>query len=653
MANQTQTMFSPPPPGAVIKPYTGTFGRTQLIHLLRRTLFGVSPADMKAFEGKTLDEVVTALLNVSATQPAPPVKNYSTDVKGKEPDMDPVTKLQRKDAAGNLLYVTLKNPDDSVKKDGLGNILYSMVTVDAKDDYDIPSTAAKYPNWKGLKMGETWVNYRVEQGVTFNSDGRRNRSLKSWWIQLMVEQERNLREKMTLFWHNHIATEMVDVNNAQMSYFHVALLRKYAIGNFKELIKEVTLDPSMLYYLNGDTNDGSGTGVNVNENFGRELQELFCVGKGLNSKYTEDDVKAAARVLSGWVTNQRQKIDETKITTIIDVTKVSTQIDDPAIPYKSYYFPSRHDKKDKQFSAFYGNKVIKGDATLTGGVNEINQLMDMIFANVEVSKFLVRKLYTFFVHYTIDAAVETNVIEPLAELFRTSNYDIKPVLKALFTSDWFYKTEVQGAVIKSPIDFSVGHARMLGLTLPSDAKAFEAKYAFGESISISANNAGQNLGDPPNVAGWAAYYQAPLYYEVWIDSATFPIREGFQKRQGYNTIADTLSTVAPYINAESKGIKLPYDWVAFAKQMSDPSNPNMLIMDIAEYLHPIGISQSVKDKLKTRYLLDPNKFDNNWTTAYKTYIANPATTDASAKAVPAKLQALCMGMFFAAEYHLH
>ena len=606
MANQNENMFSPPP-GGTIKPYSGTFGRTQLIHLLRRTLFGVSPADMKAFEGKTLDEVVTALLNVSATPPAPPVKNYTDNT--------------------------------------------------AKDIFDVPSTNALYPNWKGVKMGETWVNYRVEPQPTVNSDGARRASLKSWWTQLMLEQERNLREKMTLFWHNHLVTETVDVNNALLSYGYVTLMRKYALGNFKELIKEVTLNPAMLSYLNGNTNDGGGTGANVNENYGRELQELFCVGKGVNSKYTEDDVKAAARVLSGWYINDgvRYNYDAASITVTSTVSdKVFTPITDPAIPYKSYYFPKRHDAKDKQFSAFYGNKIIKGDATLAGGLNEINQLMDMIFANVEVSKFLVRKLYTFFVHYTIDATVETNVIEPLAELFRTSNYDIKPVLKALFTSDWFYKTEVQGAMIKSPIDFTIGHLRMLGVTLPSNPKAFEAKYAFGLIAFSTSRNAGQELGDPTNVAGWAAYYQAPLFYEVWIDSATYPVRKNFH--------GDALKAVQPafatganasFINAESKGIVINYDWVAFAKQMSDPSNPNMLIMDIAEYLHPIGISQGVKDKLKTAYLLDSNKFDNNWTTAYKAYIANPATTDASAKAVPVKLANLFRAMFFAAEYHLH
>jgi uncharacterized protein (DUF1800 family) len=597
MANQNQTMFSPPP-GAVIKPYTGTFGRSQLIHLLRRTLFGVSPADMKAFEGKTLDQVVTALLNVSATQPEPPVKNYTS--KG-------------------------------------------------VDNYDIPTTNASYPKWTGVKFGETWVNYQIEPGILINSDGQRRASLKSWWAQLMLEQERNLREKMTLFWHNHLVTETVDVNNAQMSYNYVALMRKYATGNFKELIKEVTLHPTMLFYLNGDTNDGSGTGVNVNENYGRELQELFCIGKGVNAKYTEDDVKAAARVLSGWVINNRQKkIDATKITlTSTSGDKaVVTNNDDPATPFKSYYFPSRHDKKDKQFSAFYGNKIIKGDATLTGGLNEINQLIDMIFANVESSKFLVRKLYTFFVHYTIDASVETNVIEPLAELLRTSNYDIKPVLKALFTSEWFFKAELQGAMIKSPIDFVVGHARMLSLKLPTDPKAIEAKYSFGFGLFDTALSAGQNLGDPPNVAGWAAYYQAPLYYEVWIDSATYPVRKFFHEKADFVTKND-------FLNAESKGLILKYDWIAFAKQMSDPSNPNMLIMDIAEYLHPIGISQAVKDKLKTTYLLDKNAFDASWTTDYKAYIADPNTTNAAAKLVPAKLKSLFTAMFFAAEYHLH
>jgi uncharacterized protein (DUF1800 family) len=148
-----------------------------------------------------------------------------------------------------------------------------------------------------LPMGATWAY--SQQNADF--DGQRRNSLKQWWVGNMVNQPRSIFEKMVLFWHNHFATGMLE-SFSSMSFEHVLLLRKYALGNFKNLTKAVTLDANMLLYLNGYLNKKSAP----DENYARELQELFTLGKGPNSQYTEADVRAAARLLTGWTYSRAQ-----------------------------------------------------------------------------------------------------------------------------------------------------------------------------------------------------------------------------------------------------------------------------------------------------------------------------------------------------------
>ena len=138
-----------------------------------------------------------------------------------------------------------------------------------------------------VPLGSTWVDSTLTNGKL---NKKRRDSYKQWWIGNMINQDRNITEKMVLFWHNHFATEAHLIDNAIFCYHHNQLLHQYALGNFKEMVKAVTTDLSMLKYLNGNAN----TKKAPDENFGRELQELFTVGKGPNSKYTEADVKAAA-----------------------------------------------------------------------------------------------------------------------------------------------------------------------------------------------------------------------------------------------------------------------------------------------------------------------------------------------------------------------
>lgn len=543
-----------------VTPYSGVFGQSELLHLLRRTLFGVSPGDLKAFEGKSLNTVVDQLLNITSAAPPPPIRAYQ------------------------------------------GRALTSFDSV--------------------VPYGETWVNIKPNPAEQ-NPNGARRGSYKQWWIQLMVNQDRTLREKLVLFWHNHLVTDTNDVVDLpELAYRYNVLLRSSCIGNFRKLMYDITLDGAMLRYLNGEKNTAGAP----DENYGRELQELFCLGKGPDSKYTEDDVKAAARVLTGWTINYGDN-------------------------YQSVFRPNRHDNKDKTFSSFYSNKVIKGRSTATAGTEELDELLNMIFAQEETAKFIVRKLITFFIYYEITPDTETNLVLPLADLFRSSGYEIKPVLKALFTSDWFFKKEYRGVMIKSPADFTLGMSRQMEVNWPSEVNAFESRYFFASQLFNGMNSQGQELGDPPNVAGWPAYYQSPSFHELWVDTATYPARLTIID----NLVVKGVSTGngAQWVYAESKNKVFKVDTVAFVKKLSNPQDPNVLINQLVAIFYGPTVSQPIKDALKTTYLLKGQSSDIYWTAAYSDYAANPNTTNPDAKQVPKQLQDLFAYMFSAAEYHLH
>lgn len=556
------------PINSPLLPYSGPFNKPELLHLLRRTLLGVSNADLNHFKGKSLNQVVDELLTFGTTV-APPVKNYSARV----------------------------------------NNLPDPTALDTE-----------------VQLGQTWVDTPIRNQTT-NPDGSRRESLKAWWMGLMLGQERNLREQMVLFWHNHFSTEANDVGNAQMSYRTNKLFRENAVGNFRDFLFKITLDPGMLKYLNGYLNKATAP----DENYARELQELFCVGKGPGSGYTEDDVKAAARVLTGW--------------------SLITQEGTPAVPVTPYVKENlnNHDKKDKVFSAFYGNKVIKAVATPTRATMEaeIRELIDMILAVEETSKFICRKLYTYFCYYEITPDVEVNLIEPLAEVFRNSNYDLKVLLKAFFTADYFFKPELRGAMIKSGMQFVIGKTRAFGYQIP-DASKFEAQYYYWSVFKNYARNMGQDIMDPPNVAGWPAYYQVPQFHEMWVDTATYPERKNFYE----NISKNGLNSGTFYYQDVSKNVKVTVDFVAFAKQFSVPENPNILVAEACELLFGVPVSQAVKDQLKTSFLLENQSSDYYWTEAWLEYINNPSTTDPEAKRVPTMLKNLFLDMESAAEFHL-
>lgn len=454
-----------------------------------------------------------------------------------------------------------------------------------------------------IAAGIDWTSSAKYDGM---NNFRRRNSFKSWWFGLMLGQDRSLREKMVLFWHNHFVTESNMVDNALFCYRYNVLLRKHALGNFKTLVRAVTAEPAMLRYLNGY----ASTKKAPDENYGRELQELFTVGKGPDSHYTESDVKAAARVLTGYTINYKT------FTTSFD--------------------PNRHDPTDKQFSAFYSNQLIRG-VKGKEGEGEIDQLVDMIFAQEEVSKFICRKLYRFFVYHEIDETTEQNVITPLAKLFRKKDYEIRPVLETLLMSRHFFDAANYGGMIKSPVDFTVGLCREFHIPLPA-ASEYLDQYGFWEQLRNQAAGMQQNIGDPPNVAGWQAYYQSPEYDKLWISSDTLPKRNQFSDRMVNNGFA-------------RNGKKIGIDVLAFAAGLPNPGDPDQLIAASVQVLCAVPLPPEELQFIKTSILLSGLNNDHYWTSAWEAVRSNP-DDKANKNVVTNKLKNLYRHLMELPEYQL-
>jgi uncharacterized protein (DUF1800 family) len=372
------------------------------------------------------------------------------------------------------------------------------------------------------------------------------------------------------------------------------------------MIDAITKDIAMLRYLNGYLNIATAP----DENYARELLELFTLGKGPGSQYTENDVKEAAKVLTGWQIDGRNWI--------------------------SFFNANRHSTVNKTFSAFFNNTVILGRTGVTAGQLELNDLVNMIFNTQECAKFICRKFYRFFVYYTIDPTVETNVIEPLANIFRTNNYDIKPVLSALLKSEHFYDVLNQGCYIKNPADHIIGSLREMNVVFPP-LTDWDTNYGMWNFFFANMVNTGQNLHDPPNVSGLPAYYQEPLFHEIWINSDSLPKR---------NQFTDTMVNIGFARN----GRRVQYDFVNYVRQFSNPGNPNDLIDDALKFIFRNQLTYETKKTIKTQILLSNQQWDYYWTNAWMAYIASPNATNFNA--VNNRLKPLFQFFFNLAEYQL-
>jgi Protein of unknown function (DUF1800) len=262
----------------------------------------------------------------------------------------------------------------------------------------------------------------------------------------------------------------------------------------------------------------------------------------------------------------------------------------------------------------------------------------MIFLQNETAKYICRKFYRWFVYYVIDAAAEANVITPMADIFRNNNYEIKPALAALFKSAHFFDPVNVGCVIKNPVELTVGTARTFSIAYPVavDNPTLLAQYNHWRYPSTRATAMQQMLLDPPGVAGWPAYHQDPLYYEMWINADTLANRTEFTDR-----LAGT--------GYSQNGFKQIIDPVAFANLCSNPADPNVLIDEWAEFLYPIAITATQKTFLKDSLL--PGLPDYEWTIEWSDYVSDP-TDPGKAAAITTKLRELLSVMLAMPEYQL-
>ncbi len=335
---------------------------------------------------------------------------------------------------------------------------------------DTPSslveTALDYAQTANQPVRPEWYNkYPPPQGSSqaefqeyFEENFQLIQEYQIEWTELMVDNP--IREKMTLFWHNHFATEVDKYQLAPYIVRHFEILREGCLGNFKDLVYKIGKDQAMLIYLDGIENrDGS-----PNENYARELLELFTMGIG---NYTQDDITDISRALTGFYVN--------------------------FFNFNTGMYPPFHDDGEKTFFGRTGNF----------GYDEV---IDIIFEEKadEIAQFICSKLYRFFLYETPNESI----VNGLADIFLQNNFEIRPVVEALLKSEHFYDEELIGAKYKSPVEFLLGMYAENDLQPNNEFKAIQP-YLF---ILME-----QYLFNPPNVAGWQGY-------RAWLSTTTFPYR---------------------------------------------------------------------------------------------------------------------------------
>ncbi len=410
MARSTATLSYRPAGGldaaTALHPYGGPWNRRLAAHLLRRAGFGGSPADLDRFTALSPGAAVDALIAFPrdggpAAQPA------------LEPPPVPPFRM---------------------------------------------GAAAR----AAMAADPAMVQARKAFQMTANADRRDNLiALRTWWLERMIGTAAPLQEKMTLFWHGHFTSSPEKGTSAQELLVQNQLFRDEALGNVRELTLRVSRDPAMLRYLDNNVNQKA----HPNENYARELMELFTLGIG---NYTETDVRESARAFTGWTF--RRNPDGTGV--FFDNVR-------------------QHDDGAKTFLGQTGD--------FTGA-----DIVAIIFKQPAAARFFATKLLAFFVYMD----PEPQLVDQVAELLRRNDYELRPVMSALLRSNVFFSDRAYRALVKSPVEFVVGTHQLFGV--PNVAR-----------IELAAlTQMGQTLFYPPNVKGWDGG-------AAWLNSQTLLTRENF------------------------------------------------------------------------------------------------------------------------------
>jgi uncharacterized protein (DUF1800 family) len=396
-----------------LDPYTGPWNRRLAAHLLRRAGFGGSPADVARIAAMSMPAAVEGFIHFPSTRSL-----------AAQPELEAPAIPPRGLYAG-FLQGMAADPDVAEQR-------------------------------KAFQMQR-------------NQERRRNLiAMQKWWLERMIASPAPLQEKMTLFWHGHFTSSPEKGTTAQELLAQNQLFREYALGNIQNLTLHVAQDPAMLRYLDNNVN----VEAHPNENFARELMELFTLGIG---NYSEADIRESARAFTGWTF--RRDTDGTG----------------------TFYDNARqHDDGSKTFLGRTGN--FSGD-----------DIIAIIFTQPAAAKFFANRLISFFVYND----PEPQLVDAVAALLVRNRFEVAPVLATLLRSNVFYSQRAYRALVKSPVEFVVGTHQMFGV----------AKVELTELAAL--RSMGQVLFYPPNVKGWDGG-------KAWINSQTVLTRENFANAVAQN-----------------------------------------------------------------------------------------------------------------------
>lgn len=523
----------------------GPLGKKRAGHLLRRACFGASTEDINTFAALTAEEAFNQLLQDDLPDPALPI--------------DPQTGSE---------WVTTGTTNANSGHSDLTNFLNSWI------------------------IGQTMApDVPASQKLAYA-----------------------FRERIVFFLHVLITTKQSVVENSRGIYYQNALFRQYAFDqndrqipsiedpevmtpveiNLKELTKKVSVDNAMLVFLDGRYNVKG----NPNENYARELMELFSIGRGLEGNvpepefdgdyyyYTETDVQEGAKVLSGFnVDGSFSNID------------IETGL--PRGIVKGGATAGSHDNSTKQFSQRFANATIVPDPTLLLGsqpteesaLDEISQFVDMIYDQEQTPINICRRLYRFFVYHEVTEAIQEDIIQEMADIFVANNFKITAVLRSLFTSLYFYEggtgyeNDSFGGLIKSPLDLTINFYKIFNFPIPSYSASLTAFYELTGSLLSSMDQQGMDFYEPFEVAGYQAYHQYPIFNRGWITT---------------NYLTNRYSFINDRVSHGSSLQAGQVDVFAFVKSAIDDSiarDPRTLIIALAEYFLPMheGLSYSTPE----------------------------------------------------------